>query len=199
MKEHDANANAIIFARAGCGDQKGQSYVQKQLERCRQFAFSHNLNVQHEFSCPGMAAWQGFDTLLRFLQQHPDCRHLIVEKIDWLIRNLCDFTALGRLPIKIHLVGEELLNGEPATTRKAPGVVAKKIGKRLKRSAAIQLMLYPRLAAKSAIVSGSRAAKLPLSSFCIKAALKETAFVLGCSISDLIPEEELRIYRRLRF
>ena len=88
MKEHDANANAIIFARAGCGDEKGQSYMQK---------------------------------------------------------------------------------------------------------------LYPRLAAKSAIVSGSRAAKLLLSSFCIKAALKDTAFVLGCSINDFMPEEELRIYSRLRF
>jgi hypothetical protein len=199
MKEHDANANAIIFARAGCGDQNGQSYVQEQLERCRQFALSHDLNVQHEFSCPGIAAWQGFDTLLRFLQQHPDCRHLIVEKIDRLIRNLGDFTALERLPIKIHFVEEESLDAEPATTRRAPGVAAKNIGKRLKRGAATQVMLYPRLAAKSAIVAGSRAAKLPLSSFCIRAALKETAFVLGCSINDLIPEEELRIYSRRRF
>lgn len=43
---------------------------------------------------------------MRFLKQHPDCGHVIVERTDRLARNLDDFLALENLPIKIHLVKE---------------------------------------------------------------------------------------------
>jgi hypothetical protein len=93
------------------------------------------------------------------------------------------------------VVRDEAVCAKSPRKRRAPGVPAKKTGKRLKRGLALQVMIYPRAAAKAVIVEGSRRAKKSLSSFCIMSALKEATSLLGRPINDLgISEKELRNY-----
>jgi len=79
---------------------------------------------------------------------------------------------------------------------KAPGIRARKTGKRLQRGKALQVMVYPRPQTKRAIVEASREVSLPLSSFMIMASLKAAAALQGCNVADLIPQTELRQYFR---
>lgn len=58
---------------------------------------------------------------------------------------------------------------------KAPGTRAKKRGTKLKRGAAVQVVCYPRPKNKAALVKASRKANRALSSFMIRASLKEAA------------------------
>jgi hypothetical protein len=79
---------------------------------------------------------------------------------------------------------------------KAPGIRARKTGKRLQRGKALQVMTYPRPQTKRAIVEASREVSLPLSSFMIMASLNAAAALRGCNVADLIPQTELRQYFR---
>jgi hypothetical protein len=79
---------------------------------------------------------------------------------------------------------------------KAPGIRARKTGKRLQRGKALQVMTYPRAQTKRAIVEASREVSLPLSSFMIMASLNAAAALRGCNVADLIPQTELRQYLR---
>jgi len=81
---------------------------------------------------------------------------------------------------------------------KAPGIRAKKTGKRLERGKALQVMTYPRLKTKKVLVEASRAVGLALSSFILSAAVKEAAAIQGCKIGDLVPADELKRYRAYR-
>lgn len=76
---------------------------------------------------------------------------------------------------------------------RGPGTHAKKGGAKLKRGAALQLMIYPRAATKSVLVEASRQAKQKLSSFVQLAALRDIARSRHCELADLIPEIELNV------
>lgn len=52
--------------------------------------------------------------MVRFLQHHPDCVHLIVEKVERLGSNLTDFEALEDLGINIHVVQPDTTVGTVA-------------------------------------------------------------------------------------
>ena len=80
----------------------------------------------------------------------------------------------------------------------APGVRAKKLGKKLKRGRALQVMVYPRRKTKGVLVEASRDVERPLSSFILLASLKEAAALRGCDIADLIPPDELQQYSASR-
>jgi len=89
------------------------------------------------------------------------------------------------------------MNNEESTLEKAPGVRATKRGTKLRRGAAVQVMVYPRRKTKGLLVEASRDMGLSLSSFMVLAALKEAAALRGCNIADLgIAPDELRRYRR---
>jgi hypothetical protein len=81
---------------------------------------------------------------------------------------------------------------------KAPGVRARKTGKKLARGRALQVMCYPRLQSKQVLVEASRETGLALSSFILLASLKEAAALRGCPMADMIPPEELLQYRKPR-
>jgi hypothetical protein len=76
---------------------------------------------------------------------------------------------------------------------RGPGTHAKKTGAKLKRGAALQVMIYPRLATKSVLVEASRQAKQKLSSFIQLSALRDIARSRGCGLEDLIPKTELDV------
>jgi len=77
----------------------------------------------------------------------------------------------------------------------APGVRAKKTGKKLKRGRALQVMVYPRSKAKGVLVDAARGMDLTLSGFLVLAGLKEAAALQGCDIANLVPPDELLCYR----
>jgi hypothetical protein len=78
---------------------------------------------------------------------------------------------------------------------KAPGARAKKTGTQLKRGLAVQVVCYPRPKTKAVLVEASRKAKRALSSFMILASLKQAAVIQGCEVEDLLPPDELQLYR----
>jgi hypothetical protein len=77
----------------------------------------------------------------------------------------------------------------------APGVRAKKTGKKLKRGRALQVMVYPRRKAKAVLVDAARDTDLTLSAFLVLAGLKEAAALQGCDVETIVPHEELLRYR----
>jgi hypothetical protein len=80
-----------------------------------------------------------------------------------------------------------------ATTVRGPGTKAKSGGAKLKRGAALQVMIYPRSATKAVLVKASQQAKQKLSTFIQLAALRDIARSRNCEVSDLIPETELHV------
>lgn len=77
----------------------------------------------------------------------------------------------------------------------APGVRAKKSGTKLKRGAALQVMVYPRRRTKGVLVDAARDMDLTLSSFLLLAGLKEAAALQGRDVTTLVAPEELARYR----
>jgi hypothetical protein len=77
---------------------------------------------------------------------------------------------------------------------KPPGYRARKVGTKLKRGAAVQVVCYPRPKTKAVLVEASRKAKRSLSSFMVLSSLKEAASIDGRDIAELIPAEELEQY-----
>jgi hypothetical protein len=75
---------------------------------------------------------------------------------------------------------------------RAPGRRAWKRGTKLKRGAAVQVVVYPRPQSKSALVEASRQLGVSLSSLLIGSGLGVAAKLAGCSVKDLVPEAELR-------
>jgi DNA-binding transcriptional ArsR family regulator len=63
-----------------------------------------------------------------------------------------------------------------------------------KPGGAMKLMVYTRPKVKSVIVEASRKAGLSLSSFIIRASIKQTAAMCDCEVTDLIPPAELDQY-----
>ncbi len=81
----------------------------------------------------------------------------------------------------------------------APGIRAKKNGTKLKRGAALQVMVYPRRKTKGVLVDAAREMDLTLSSFLELAGLKQAAALQGRDMATLVTPEELARYSmRLR-
>jgi hypothetical protein len=81
---------------------------------------------------------------------------------------------------------------------KAPGIPAKKVGTKLRRGAALQVMTYPRPKTKKILVEVARELNRPLSSFMILASLRAAAALRGCKLTDLLPFDELQGYQTSR-
>ena len=81
-----------------------------------------------------------------------------------------------------------------AENMKPPGYRARKVGTKLKRGAAVQVVCYPRPKTKAVLVEASRRVKRSLSSFMVLSSLKEAAAIHRCEICDLITQDELEQY-----
>ena len=80
------------------------------------------------------------------------------------------------------------LRGATPRCRAASGCTPSKPG------AAMKVMVYPRPKIKAILVEASRKVGLSLSSFIIRSALKRTAAMMKCDVTDLIPADELAQY-----
>jgi site-specific DNA recombinase len=104
---------AVVYARVSSKEQEQGFSLDAQLKLTRRYAGEHQFEVVREFSFWESAKQQGrkhFNEMLRFLRQNPDCRVIIVEKTDRLLRNLHDYVAIEdlveELNAEVHLVKE---------------------------------------------------------------------------------------------
>lgn len=86
-------------------------------------------------------------------------------------------------------------DSESEKTKNVPGKQAQAEGEKLKRGAAIPIVCYPRRITRAMLVHASELTGRSLSSFMIRASLKEAAAIKGVQVEDLIPPDEYQQYR----
>src|ERR1700688_3709979 len=101
---------AVIYARVSSKDQEREGYsIPAQLKLLREYANSHNFEIEQEFvdvETAKVAGRKQFEEMVRFFKKNPACRVLIVEKTDRLYRNFRDCVTLEELDLEIHLPKE---------------------------------------------------------------------------------------------
>lgn len=77
----------------------------------RHYAAQMGLIVEREFIDAETAKTTGrtgFNAMVVYLEQHPACRALLVEKTDRLYRNLKDYVTIDELNAEAHFVKENV-------------------------------------------------------------------------------------------
>jgi site-specific DNA recombinase len=101
---------AALYARVSSKEQKEEGFsIPAQRHLGRSYAEREQIKIVIEFSDDETAkstGRTGFGQMLIFFRDHPEVRHLIVEKVDRLTRNFEDYGALKRLGLTIHFVKE---------------------------------------------------------------------------------------------
>src|SRR5215469_11339943 len=101
---------AVLYARVSSKDQEREGFsIPAQLKFLREYAQSHEFNIQREFVDVETAKTTGrkqFGEMVRFLRDHQTCRVVLVEKTDRLYRNFRDCVTLEELDVEIHLPKE---------------------------------------------------------------------------------------------
>src|ERR1700693_1243568 len=101
---------AVIYARVSSKDQEREGYsIPAQLKLLREYANSHNYEIEQEFvdvETAKVAGRKQFDEMVRYFKKNSSCRVLIVEKTDRLYRNFRDCVTLEELDVEIHLPKE---------------------------------------------------------------------------------------------
>lgn len=119
------NNKAVIYVRVSSKDQEEHGYSIPAQERLlKEYAERRGLKIVCEFKEAETAKKAGrtaFNRMLRFLKEHPDIQHILVEKTDRLYRNFYDYAALDidRSGIAVHLVKEgEILSKDSNSHQK---------------------------------------------------------------------------------
>ena len=101
---------AVLYARVSSKDQEREGYsIPAQLKLLREYAQKNDFQILREFVDVETAKATGrkqFGEMVRFLEQNPLFRTVIVEKTDRLYRNFRDCVTLEDLEIEIHLPKE---------------------------------------------------------------------------------------------
>jgi site-specific DNA recombinase len=112
---------AVIYARVSSKDQEREGYsIPAQLKLLREYAESRDFQIVHEFIDVETAKISGrkhFGEMVRFLEQNPNERVVIVEKTDRLYRNFRDCVTLEDLGVEIHLPKEGQIIGKNARSQ----------------------------------------------------------------------------------
>jgi site-specific DNA recombinase len=101
---------AVLYARVSSKDQEKEGFsIPAQLKLLREYAVKNGIKILREFVDVETAKTTGrkqFGEMVRFFQQHPECRVVIVEKTDRIYRNFADCVTLEDLGVEIHLPKE---------------------------------------------------------------------------------------------
>jgi site-specific DNA recombinase len=102
--------SAVIYARVSSKDQEREGFsIPAQLKLLREYARRNEFKIAHEFVDVETAKSAGrkeFGAMVRFFEQTPHARTVIVEKTDRLYRNFRDCVTLEDLEVEIHLPKE---------------------------------------------------------------------------------------------
>lgn len=112
---------AVIYARVSSKDQEREGYsIPAQSKLLRQYARTQGFRVAMEFvdvETAKVAGRKQFGEMVRYFQQHPECRTVLVEKTDRLYRNFKDCITLEELEIELHLVKENRIIGKESKSQ----------------------------------------------------------------------------------
>jgi site-specific DNA recombinase len=115
--------SAVLYARVSSKDQEREGFsIPAQVKLLKEYALKHGFKIVREFVDVETAKCAGrkqFGEMVRFFQQRPECRVVIVEKTDRLYRNFADCVTLEDLGVEIHLPKEgQVLNKESKSQAK---------------------------------------------------------------------------------
>ncbi|HZT35925.1 MAG TPA: recombinase family protein, partial [Nitrososphaera sp.] len=100
-----ATRQGVIYARVSSKDQEKEGFsIPAQLKLLREYAVKNGIKILREFVDVETAKTAGrkqFGEMVRFFQQHPECRMVVVEKTDRLYRNFHDCVTLEDLGVEI--------------------------------------------------------------------------------------------------
>lgn len=108
------NLKVVLYARVSSKEQEQEGYsIPAQLKLLQDYAQKNALNVVRIFEDVETAKQAGrtyFNEMVKFLQDSPDTKIILVEKTDRLYRNFRDYVAIddliNNLKMEIHLVKE---------------------------------------------------------------------------------------------
>src|SRR4051794_31183565 len=89
--------NAVLYARVSSKEQELGYSIPAQQELLRRYAANLGLTIAQEFldvESAKTTGRPGFAAMPSFLQQHRECRTVLVEKTDRLYRNLKDYITM---------------------------------------------------------------------------------------------------------
>jgi site-specific DNA recombinase len=114
---------AVLYARVSSKEQEKEGYsIPAQLRLLKEYAHKNDLKVVKEFIDVETAKQAGranFSEMIRFLQNNPAIRIILVEKTDRLYRNFKDYVTIDDLDLEIHLVKEgEVLSKDSKSHQK---------------------------------------------------------------------------------
>ena len=113
---------AVLYARVSSKEQELGYSIPAQQELLRSYGAQQGLVMEQEFvdvETAKTTGRPGFTAMVSYLQQHPACRVLLVEKTDRLYRNFKDYLTIGELDREIHFVKEnEILSKDSRSAEK---------------------------------------------------------------------------------
>ena len=113
---------AILYARVSSKEQEQGYSIPAQQELLRGYAARQGMTIEQEFidiESAKSTGRTGFASMVRLLQQRPECRIVLVEKTDRLYRNLKDYLIMDDLNVEIHMVKEnEVLSRSSRSAQK---------------------------------------------------------------------------------
>jgi site-specific DNA recombinase len=104
----EVSRKAVLYARVSSKEQELGYSIVAQQELLRRYASDLRLAIE-EFSdveTAKTAGRPGFNAMVAYLRDHPDCRDLLVEKTDRLYRNIKDWVTIDDLNLSVHFVKE---------------------------------------------------------------------------------------------
>lgn len=88
----------VLYARVSSEEQKKTGFsIPSQIARIEEYAAKHKLSIQASYKEVCSAKRTGrpqFEAMLRFLEEHPDVKLVLVHKLDRISRNFTDYTFL---------------------------------------------------------------------------------------------------------
>ena len=112
---------AVIYARVSSKDQEREGFsIPAQLKLLCEYARTQGFRVAGEFvdvETAKVAGRKQFGEMVRYFEQHSECRAVLVEKTDRLYRNFKDCITLEELEVELHLVKENRIIGKDSKSQ----------------------------------------------------------------------------------
>ena len=107
--------HAVLYTRVSSDEQAKVGFsIPFQVARCEEFAKRSHLMIVERFDEVHSAKQEGrpeFERMLKYLEEHPSVRTVLIHKLDRLSRNLIDFGAVrDRLGCRVMAVEEPTEN-----------------------------------------------------------------------------------------
>jgi site-specific DNA recombinase len=112
--------NVVMYTRVSSKEQALGFSIAAQATLIREYCAKKELRIVAEFSDDESAKTGGTRTQFRkmvdFIKKRPDCRRIVVEKLDRAYRNLRDYILLDELDLDLHLVKDGEIMSQSSTS-----------------------------------------------------------------------------------